>query len=1127
MDEFAVAPRLIFLVGPADSVQQLSDEPGARWQPFVLEPEDRQRLLVRGIVEIALGGAVALDGTLPVFSFSPYALSILDQGSLALLSPLAGVDLIGLSGSGTLVALGAPALLPIEGPALRGSAPSTPRAPDTLVLSNDSVPESALIGTNVGTFTVSTSGTLPPFVFTIVSDPSGAFRIDGNVLQVAQPLDYEAAASLTIVVRATDSRGLYGDQIFVITIQDVPPLFTTGPDRVDFNAIGAVDYDAGSQYNALAGDDLVWLPLDAAAAQEAGYAIGTPFDAGEGGDTVYGGNLADTVYGGADDDTLAGGGGDDTLFGGAGRDVLQGGAGDDLLDGGTGDDAADYAYASSALTVTLDSAGTAVLTVAGGDADRLLSIENFIGGSGNDTIVGDSGGNAQFGGAGDDSLDGRAGADWIDGGAGNDIGTVTYVATQSAFDTYLGGAGFDTLVVTIDPTVIVGPVLTDLQALVAQPSATQSLDALHLAVGGWEAVQLRDLNGNVISALPLFSAGDDTVDFNATPLFYLDGTQYDALAGDDVVTLANTLQQAQAWGFDPSRGFDGGGGNDRVTGGALADTIDGGSGNDTIDGSSGADRIAGGGGNDAVVYRVGAATLDGGADSDTLIVGSAVTLDLEQPNQNASAGAVVLGFENVDAGGATDAVTLLGGADANTLRGGSGDDSIDGGGGADLLAAGVGNDSVAYATAALSIDGGTGVDRLRVGSGVTLNLNLTNQNIGAGPSVAGFENVDAADSTQSVTLVGTSGVNTLVGGSAADVIDGAGGADTLLGNAGSDRIVYSGTAVVIDGGVADNDVLVVKSAATIDLSAADQSSDDTANVTGFESVDATDSAESVTLTGDADVNTLIGGSAADLIDGTGGADSLLGNAGSDRIVYSGTAAAIDGGVADNDVLVVKSAATIDLSAADQSSNDTAVVPGFESVDATASTQSVTLTGDAGVNTLIGGSAADLIDGTGGADTLLGNAGSDRIVYSGTAAVIDGGVADIDALVVKSAATIDLTAADQSSNDAAVITGFESVDATDSTQSVTLTGDAGVNTLIGGGAVDVIDGAGGDDTLLGNAGSDRIVYSGTAAVIDGGVGDNDVLVVKSEATIDLSATDQSSTDTANVAGFESVDATDSA
>ena len=35
--------------------------------------------------------------------------------------------------------------------------------------------------------------------------------------------------------------------------------------------------------------------------------------------------------------------------------------------------------------------------LAGGDADRLLSIENFIGGSGNDTIVGDSGGNARFG----------------------------------------------------------------------------------------------------------------------------------------------------------------------------------------------------------------------------------------------------------------------------------------------------------------------------------------------------------------------------------------------------------------------------------------------------------------------------------------------------------------------------------------------------------------------------------------------------------------------------------------------------------------------------------------------------------------------------------------------------------
>ncbi|MFN7780128.1 MAG: hypothetical protein ACK5RK_14925, partial [Betaproteobacteria bacterium] len=121
-------------------------------------------------------------------------------------------------------------------------------------------------------------------------------------------------------------------------------------------------------------------------------------------------------------------------------------------------------------------------------------------------------------------------------------------------------------------------------------------------------------------------------------------------------------------------------------------------------------------------------------------------------------------------------------------------------------------------------------------------------------------------------------------GSEADAIDGAGGADTLLGNAGSERIVYSGTAAVIDGGVGDNDVLVVQGAGPIDLSAADQSSNDTADVAGFESVDATDSAEAVTLTGSGSVNTLIGGSAADVIDGAGGADTLLGNAGSDRIV---------------------------------------------------------------------------------------------------------------------------------------------------------------------------------------------------------------------------------------------------
>ena len=85
--------------------------------------------------------------------------------------------------------------------------------------------------------------------------------------------------------------------------------------------------------------------------------------------------------------------------------------------------------------------------------------------------------------------------------------------------------------------------------------------------------------------------------------------------------------------------------NDRLTGGADADTLDGGSGNDVIVGSSGANLLIGGGGNDTVL---------GGADNDRLVGGSGNDI-------------------------------LAGGAGIDRLTGGDGADILTGGAGIDLL----------------------------------------------------------------------------------------------------------------------------------------------------------------------------------------------------------------------------------------------------------------------------------------------------------------------------------------------------------------------------------------------------------------------------------------------------------
>ena len=101
---------------------------------------------------------------------------------------------------------------------------------------------------------------------------------------------------------------------------------------------------------------------------------------------------------------------------------------------------------------------------------------------------------------------------------------------------------------------------------------------------------------------------------------------------------------------------------------------------------------------------------------------------------------------------------------------------------------------------------------------------------------------------------------TFTGTAGNDTINGGAGADTINGGAGNDTITFDGSDVSIAGGTG-TDTLIVKGAATINLSLADQTSGDTANVTGFENVDASTSSAAVRITGDANANRLTGGTA--------------------------------------------------------------------------------------------------------------------------------------------------------------------------------------------------------------------------------------------------------------------------
>ncbi|MCW2238040.1 multicopper oxidase domain-containing protein [Azospirillum canadense] len=144
--------------------------------------------------------------------------------------------------------------------------------------------------------------------------------------------------------------------------------------------------------------------------------------------TVQGTDKAERLDGTADIDAITGGKGKDRVDAGKGDDriIATIGDGDDAYDGGQGADTYDLTGITAPVAIDLQ-AGTAQGTQIG--KDTLASIENVLGGSGDDTITGSTAPNFLSGGAGADGILSGTGNDTLWGGLGN--------------DTLMGGAGAD------------------------------------------------------------------------------------------------------------------------------------------------------------------------------------------------------------------------------------------------------------------------------------------------------------------------------------------------------------------------------------------------------------------------------------------------------------------------------------------------------------------------------------------------------------------------------------------------------------------------------------------------------------------------------------------------------------
>jgi hypothetical protein len=313
----------------------------------------------------------------------------------------------------------------------------------------------------------------------------------------------------------------------------------------------------------------------------------------------------------------------------------------------------------------------------------------------------------------------------------------------------------------------------------------------------------------------LFTAGDDTIVFDAIAAGAFASNVQDALSGDDYVVLPSTAGEAAQAGYDESQGFSGGPGNDTIVAGGLADAIDGGAGTDTVSyaGSSGvvvllqntdthgphanepaggtgglaqgdsyagvevaiasdfADYVFGGaggttayllGGNDEydnTETQVVADHVDGGTGNDTIWGGDG--------------GDMLIGGDGDDRlNGERGADTLDGGSGIDALYGQDGNDLLDGGIELDSLSGGNGDDILIWRDADAQFAGGAGTDTLRLAGGDLALGSLSG-------IASGIERIDtSADAaSNSVTLaaadvVNLSDTNTLtISGDAGDSVD--------------------------------------------------------------------------------------------------------------------------------------------------------------------------------------------------------------------------------------------------------------------------------------------------------------------------------------------------------------------
>ncbi len=856
-----------------------------------------------------------------------------------------------------------------------------------------------------------------------------------------------------------------------------------------------------------------------------------------------------SVFSGAGDDTLIGndnlsqsgilvaGNGNDTVQGGdAGELIIVGTQGDNTVDGGGGgnslgvrDDAggSTASYSATVTDTTVDLGATGGLT----SFTNIGSLDLWFDTSGNNTVdaSANSIGVSVLTGSGEDMLTGGTGSDYLDGAGGNDTlnggdGDDIIVGGQGS-DTLTGGAGLDVFELSGNIIgVMDGDTVTDMEAG-EQFEFYNSSDLFlsYVGTGAFTGVagQIRTEQADGNTLLILDSDGDGTGDETLTILgeFGLSAS-YDSYTGElqfltavenlDITGTANDDSLAGDEGDDLIRGFagndilEGFGGNDDLRGGAGNDVLYGDDGDDILNAGGGDDYAYGGNGDDILDAGDGDDSAYGGNGHDTLLGGEGNDLLVGDGGDD-----LIQGGPGIDA--------LYGNDGNDQLDGGDGVDFLRGRAGADLLTGGAGRDYFTnfvlgeadgdvitdyeadeligweysglftpdfIGTAAFS--GGVGQLRYEKSGGQTI-IEFDSDGDGSADEtmiiangefdliLASYEpefNFIALGTAVSVTETGTDETDELLGTGLGDTLSGAAGNDYLYGFGGDD---------VLSGGSGNDYVYGYDGADTLlggdgdDVIYGD-SGDDSLNG-GNDNDFLSGNSGNDTLEGGSGNDTLYGGTGMDELFGGAGADYLFGDDGDDTLRGQGGSDSLYGDSGNDDL------------AGNNGEDGLSGGAGNDLLDGGQDNDQ--LYGGADNDTAFGGSGQDWIEGEDGDDLLLGQGGEDYIDGGSGNDELRGGGKD-DALYGNDGDDLIFgeTGADElyggEGND--TLSGAGGAD--------TLFGDGGdddlnggvaIDTLNGGDGNDLLSGGGGNDVLNGEAGEDRLFGDEGNDMLDGGAG----------------------------------------